>query len=164
MSKPFSKTLYEANDPKAKETWIKVLEKQKYVIELSEEDRFNTDVVAFEPNTNKKICFELETRANHHYENIVKAIYPDVTIPFRKIMHKNISDWYIGMNQSYTKCFRIKMSKIIEFSNKMSHIVQKPCVVEGKKIFDDFVKVPREYIEFLKIDENGRLSSDELEN
>lgn len=155
MSKrPFNLKLYEQCDMSAKKASIALMENRGYSVmgDLDKEHYKKYDLV-FTNKNGETISVENEFRGAF---NKIRDVYSTVHIPIRK--KNSMCDYYFVWGNDYNEVGIIKMSDISKFSDKPVNVlcVEAMKLYDGEAYSEDFIDVPKEYVNFYKKNHKGK--------
>ena len=117
----FDKALYDKVDGPAKAALSAVLKTKDYeIINGAGDELYNTDVVAQKPG-GPIVRFECSVKNKRYFDGIVSGYYRNIWIPLRKIINKNISDWYVFFPDTYNEMLMISATVV---KNSPTRIVE----------------------------------------
>ena len=136
-------------------------------------DLYVTDIPVWDDANQRVVLLEVETRADDHFsylfhyhkchsagERDVPSKYSTVHVPFRKEINGNISDLYIGINESCTRYFLMEMENVHRFA-ELGPVLQNSSDNEGGTVDDEpYIEIPNtlEYVEYNDVPEGCGLT------
>ncbi len=150
----FSMKLYQQCDMSSKKAAIGLMKNRGYELigDINEEHYKKYDL-RFSGINGDIISIENEYRGNF---SKIRDIFSTVHIPIRK--KGSQCDYYFVWGLDYTEVGIIKMSDIKKFSDKPVNVLctQAMELYDAQPYREDFIDVPKEFVKFFKINENGK--------
>jgi len=97
----FDRNLYNKYDKAGKTRLLDILTNQGYKLvgNLGTEYYKDTDIIVLNPKTNQQLKWEVEVKNNVHFDKVVRGIFKDIIINYRKAENK--SDYYCVFSSNY---------------------------------------------------------------